>query len=218
MGSEKDASWAKMMSPGQKEILLNLTIRELSDRTLPDFLTYFDRVAFADNPDWAHCYCYFHHADQNQPGWDKPTGAAENRAAVCGLVKQGRMRGYLAYIEDQVVGWCHAAPRTLIPNLQKNPDLESAEMETTGAIVCFVVAKAHRGTGLATQLLEAAIQGLRQQGLSWAEGYPRRNAVGGAANYHGPLSLFTKAGFQTVRELPNFWIVRKRLTEPCLVT
>ena len=217
MRSEKDAFWAKMMSPCQKEILLNLTIRELSDRTLPDFLVYFDRVAFADNPEWAHCYCYFHHVDQDQPGWDRRSGA-ENRAAVCGLVEQGAMQGYLACVNSDVVGWCHAAPRTLIPNLQKDPDLESAEMETTGAIVCFVVAKAHRGTGVATRLLEAALQGFRQRGLTWAEGYPRRNAVGEAANYHGPLSLFTEAGFQTVREFSTFWIVRKRLTEPCCST
>ena len=217
MRSEKDASWAKMMSPCQKEILLNLTIRELSERTLPDFLGYFDRVAFADNPDWARCYCFFHHADHDQPGWDERSGP-ENRAAVCGLVSEGAMQGYLAYVNDEVVGWCHAAPRPLIPNLQKDPDLATEELAATGAIVCFVVAKAHRGTGVATQLLDAALQGLRQQGLTWAEGYPRRNAVGEAANYHGPLSLFSEAGFQTVRELSNFWIVRKRLTEPCVST
>ena len=196
---------------------MNLTIRDLSDQTLPDFLAYFDEVAFADNPGWAHCYCFFHHADHDQPDWDTRTGP-ENRAAVCGLVAQGAMKGYLAYVDTQVVGWCHAAPRALIPNLQKDPDLDSEEKETTGAIVCFVVAKAHRGTGVATQLLDAAIQGFRQQGLTWAEGYPRRKAVGDAANYHGPLNLFAKAGFETVRELPNFWIVRKRLKEPCVST
>jgi GNAT superfamily N-acetyltransferase len=196
---------------------LNLTIRELNDRTLPDFLAYFDNVAFADNPEWARCYCFFYHANHDEPGWDERPGS-ENRHAVCGLVAQGAMKGYLAYLDGKVVGWCHAAPRTLIPNLQKNPELDSEDMEATGAIVCFVVAKAHRGTGVATQLLEAALQGLRQQGLTWAEGYPRRNAVGEAANFHGPLSLFSEAGFETIRELPNFWIVRKRLTEPCLST
>jgi GNAT superfamily N-acetyltransferase len=196
---------------------MNLTIRDLRDRTLPDFLAYFDKVAFADNPEWAHCYCFFHHVDKEQAGWEERSGP-ENRAAVCGLVKQGAMQGYLAYLDNEVVGWCHAAPRTLIPNLQKDPDLSSEELEATGAIVCFVVAKDHRGKGVATQLLDAALQGLRQQGLTWAEAYPRRNATTAAANYHGPLSLFTEAGFQTIRELPNFWIVRKRLTELCLVT
>lgn len=195
---------------------MNLTIRELRDQTLPDFLAYFDNVAFADNPGWAHCYCFFHHVDKDQADWENQTGP-ENRAAVCGLVKQGAMKGYLAYLDDKVVGWCHAAPRTLIPNLQKEPDLASDELEATGAIVCFVVAKEYRGMGVATQLLDAALQGFRQQGLTWAEGYPRRSATTDAANYHGPLNLFTEAGFQTIRELPNFWIVRKRLTEPCLV-
>jgi len=196
---------------------MNLTIRELTDRTLPDFLAYFDNVAFADNPEWARCYCYAHHADQDQPDWEDRPGA-ENRAAVCSLVKQGEMKGYLAYLDDEVVGWCHAAPRALIPNLQRDPQLKNEEIEATGAIVCFVVAKDYRGKGVATQLLEAALQGMRQQGLTWAEGYPRRNAATEAAHYHGPLSLFTNAGFQTVKELPNLWIVRKRLTEPCLVT
>src|SRR5262245_41481269 len=139
---------------------MNLTIRELSDRTLPDFLAYFDNVAFADNPEWARCYCYFHHANHDEPGWDERPGS-ENRAAVCGLVAEGAMKGYLAYADDKVVGWCHAASRTLIPNLQKDPDLASEEMEATGAIVCFVVAKDYRGKGVATQLLDTALQGFR---------------------------------------------------------
>jgi GNAT superfamily N-acetyltransferase len=189
---------------------VDLTIRALSPTTLPDFLSYFDGAAFADNPGWAHCYCYFHHADREDPRWDTRSGA-ENRTAVCGLVTHGEMRGYLAYREGQVIGWCHAAPRTLIPNLQKDPDLASDDAKTTGAVVCFVVAKPHRGTGVATRLLDAALDGFRREGLAWAEAYPRRNAAGDAANYHGPLSLYTEAGFETVRELPGFWIVRKRL-------
>jgi GNAT superfamily N-acetyltransferase len=187
-------------------------VRELSPSTLPDYLRFFDRDAFPDNPDWASCYCCFHHADHDRTPWEKRTGA-ENRATVCSLIGAGAMRGYLAYVEDLVVGWCHAAPRRLIPNVEPGPDDLGVPEETVGSIVCFLVAPTHRGEGVATRLLESALAGFRRDGLTTVLAYPRRHAVGAAMNYHGPTALYLRAGFEVLREYEKYSVVGKDLRQ-----
>jgi len=69
-----------------------ITIRPLTAASLPDFLHFFDHVAFSDNPKWASCYCHFPHADHSRVEW-KTRGAEENRAAICGLACKRRHAG-----------------------------------------------------------------------------------------------------------------------------
>jgi hypothetical protein len=70
-------------------------IRGLSPALLPDFLSFFDAEAFADNPRWAFCYCQFAYVDHDQVDWKART-AEVNRAAACERIGTERMQGYLA--------------------------------------------------------------------------------------------------------------------------
>src|SRR5688500_9646233 len=88
-------------------------IRELTPELLGDYLSFFDNDAFADNPKWASCYCRCYHFPHHLKSWKEQT-AAENRAAVCDLIGQRQMRGYLAYSGGKPVAWCNAAPRVLV--------------------------------------------------------------------------------------------------------
>jgi hypothetical protein len=47
--------------------------------------------------------------------------------------------------------------------------------------------------------------------LAVVEAYPRKGAQSAAANYHGPLGMYRKAGFEPYREYEGYWIVRKQL-------
>ena len=85
-------------------------IRELSPQLLPDYLDYFDHEAFVDHPEWAKCYCYFYFAPHHLKEWSERT-AEENRLAVSQLIQNREMRGYLAYKDGRIVGWCNANPR-----------------------------------------------------------------------------------------------------------
>lgn len=180
-------------------------IRALSPELLDDYLRFFDTDAFADNPKWASCYCYFPQAPHETENWHDRTGV-ENRAAVSRLIESGEMHGYLAFQDGKAIAWCNAAPRVRMTILD-----EEADAARVGSIVCFVVAKAHRGQGVATRLLEAACAGFKQQGFEFAEAYPRKDALDDASSHFGPLQMFLAAGFETFRETDGNLVLRKNL-------
>jgi len=184
-----------------------ITIRPLTPATLPDFLRFFDHVAFSDNPKWASCYCHFPHADHARIEW-RQRGAAENRSAVCDLARNGAMRGLLAVADGQTIGWCNAGPRPLIDNFFGHPD---AEGERIGSIACFVIAPAWRRRGVARALLDAACESFAAQGLQWAEGYPQKVANTPTAMHLGPLEMYLAAGFELAGEEESLLKLRKRL-------
>ena len=192
--------------------MAEIVVRALTPALLDDWLAFFDRDAFADNPDWCGCYCYYFHADHSQQDFDSRT-ASENRAAAVELIRAGRLQGYLAFADGRAVGWCHAAPRGSIPNLADDPALTEDAPERVGSIVCFIVAQAFRRRGVAAALLDAACAGFRERGLDIAEAYPSLAAAGDAANYHGPLSLYLRAGFRQHRDVGERVVVRRELEE-----
>lgn len=95
------------------------------------------------------------------------------------------------------VGWCNAAPRKLLHALDDEP---IPDAEQVGEIVCFLVEPSQRGRGVARQLLEAACNRLRLQGLRIAEANPRTESDSAAANHFGPLNMYLSAGFSVHRE------------------
>jgi GNAT superfamily N-acetyltransferase len=175
---------------------MKITIESLNTDRMTDYLRFFDDKAFTDNPRWAGCYCYFPLHDPTQTQWQTRTGA-ENRAAVCECIEQRRAPGYLAYHDGDVIGWCSAGPWSRYPMLR---DDSPANVESMGAIFCFVVAPEYRRLGVAAALLGAACDGLRAQGLKSVRARPPKDAVGPAANHLGPLSMYLRAGFRVVRE------------------
>lgn len=189
----------------------DLRILPLARERQADFLRFFEGPAFADNPKWSSCYCQFLHVDHRCTDWQART-AAENRAAACDRIASGRMRGHLALRGGEVVGWCNAEPRTMLEAFLDEPDPEA---ERLGQITCFVVAPAHRRTGVATALLAAACTGLREQGMAIAEASPKAEGTGDAENHYGPLALYLAAGFTVLRPAEHGrLIVRKSLSGP----
>lgn len=174
---------------------LPIEIRKLGPETLQDFLQFFDGEAFADNPKWGFCFCQFLYVDHAKVNWATRT-VAENRAAACDRIRAGRMEGFLAYRDGTPVGWCNAAPRTMMDSFADEPDPDASRI---GEIACFVVAKPHRRSGVAKALLHAACAGLKARGLEIAEAIPLANAASDAQNHFGPLSMYLAAGFRIHR-------------------
>jgi len=187
-----------------------VAIRPLAESQLADYQQFFDRTAFMDNAMWSGCYCHFYSFPGTKEQW-QTRRSAENREDQSELIRRGRVQGYLAYAAGNVVGWCNAAPRSMLPGLDREDALRMDDIEGIGSIVCFVVAAPYRGQRVAKQLLEAACQGLRAQALTVAEAYPRNDEVSSSGAYHGPLSMYLEAGFEPYREAGAWTIVRKRL-------
>jgi GNAT superfamily N-acetyltransferase len=201
----------------------DLKIKSLTPALLPDFLAFFDHEAFADNPEWAGCFCvYYHVARDDWLALPMPESAdkqvvreRKHRDLACGLIAANAMSGFLAYAGDRVVGWCNAGRREAYQNAHEYAQARDAT-GNVGAVMCFVVAATHRRRGVASALLEAACDALRADGLEYAEAYPSLNPEGPnreAAIYHGTIDMYAKAGFERVRDLEDFAVMRRRLTE-----
>jgi GNAT superfamily N-acetyltransferase len=188
-----------------------IEIRPLAPAAKDDYLRFFDRDAFADNPAWASCYCIAYHLALSPAAFDE-RGAAANRADRAAMIERGDASGVLAYADGKVVGWCNASRRTALPLLDRHPEFAADDATTAGAIVCFVIAPAHRGQGVARRLLEGACELLRAGGCRTVYAYPPRGPSTAAGAYHGRLSMYLDAGFeQTGAATSRYLVVRRSL-------
>jgi hypothetical protein len=62
--------------------MAEIVVRELTPDLVDEWLAFFDRDAFADNPDWCGCYCHYFHADHSERDWDSRTPAYRRRGVA----------------------------------------------------------------------------------------------------------------------------------------
>lgn len=185
-------------------------IRDLGPDRLDDYLYFFDHEAFRDYPAWRTCYCMETHRTVSDAEWATRT-AEENRRDMVALIEQGRVTALLAYADGHPVGWCNYGSTTALDGVMRRFQLEPADHERVGSISCFVIAAPYRGHGIASRLLETAVERLRAQGLQSVEAYPVRDEQSPQGNYRGVLSMYLRAGFEPYRDLGRNVIVRKAL-------
>ena len=182
----------------------DITVRPISPDQHDAVLHYFDMVAYADNPNWSRCFS-MERLVENYASSTK----LQNRAARSELILSAKANGLVAYRLGRVVGWCHAAPKTELRSVEGTKDPK------VGAVVCFVVAPDQRRQGVATTLLEAALEHLKKRGMTSVEAYPVLGEIDGARwsqiNYVGPLSMYVKAGFEIVEKHDDSAVVRRAL-------
>ena len=119
-------------------------------------------------------------------------------------IAEGPPPGLVAYVDGEAAGWVRIGPRprqARIPRTRMIADAsdEPFDDESVWAVTCFVVRREHRGSGLNTELLRAAVDFARDSGARLIEGYPvdtrgakkRTNDL-----FHGTLSTFLAAGFE----------------------
>jgi GNAT superfamily N-acetyltransferase len=185
-----------------------VAIRPLTPDRLQDYLRFFATRAFSDNAEWSGCYCYFPYCNGRFRDWPQRT-EEQNRAAISQLIENGTAHGYLAYLGDEVIGWCNAGPFANFPILRKLPRPDA----NAGAIVCFVVCPTQRGRGIAKELLSAACSGLKDRGMTAVYAQPSRDAGKHSENYTGPLAMYLAANFEVIGEAEHgHVIVRRELT------
>lgn len=198
------AEVARLPAIGQIEIY------DVTPDRLADYEAFFDHDAFRDYPAWQSCYCMETHRTQSDEEWAART-ADENRRDMSAMISAGKVTGLLAYADGKPVGWCNYGETTGLNGVMRKFGLSPADHEGVGSVACFVIAAPYRGHGVASRLLDSAIERLRQRGIRQVEAYPRRSEDSAHSNYRGPLSMFLRAGFEPFRETQRNLIVRKSL-------
>jgi len=186
---------------------VSLEIHAVSADRWDDLLT-----VFGPNGAYSNCWCTWWILTGKVYGEADPQ---DRRALLETLVLDEEEPGLLAYRDGNPVGWCAVGPR------QRYTRLMSTRSETyrpvddavdNWVVNCFYLPKEHRGQGIATQLLDAAIEYAFAHGAASIDGYPLINTSQGANSlYVGTMSMFERAGFveiRRVRERPLMRLTR----------
>jgi ribosomal protein S18 acetylase RimI-like enzyme len=184
-----------------------------------DYLRFFDHEkgpAFADNADWAKCYCHYYEVPA-AVSWASFDGPA-NRDAMAVRIASGEMDGFLAYAGDDVVGWVNAQPYHKLAHACARLQIAAPPLPVpphdAAAIVCFVTAPEWRRRGVARALLEGALTSFAARGMHLVDAFPWNVGPDDTAatdHYHGSPALFAAAGFVEIARHDNVTVVRKSL-------
>ena len=155
-----------------------------------------------DRGAYSGCWCMWFRISQQEFSRNAPNGGAPNREAMKRLVERGKVPGLLAYRDAKPVGWVSIAPREQFARIERSPVTKPVDDEPgVWSIVCWYIDRHHRGEGVGSTLLEAAIDHARRKGARIVEGYPvdpSHRAKSNAEAFVGVTSMFRAAGFQEV--------------------
>jgi GNAT superfamily N-acetyltransferase len=136
---------------------------------------------------------------------------AGHRRALREEVRRGAATALLAYADGPPVGWCRLGPHETFERLERSAKLIRVDDQDVWSIVCFYVHPTAKRQGVATALLDGALDHARRQGVRLVEAYPVREGHMNIDAYTGYLPMFLDAGFEVVRPAGRRTIVRRRL-------
>ena len=201
---------------GKSIMTPDINIVPLTPDLLVDYLDFFDNIAFSDNPKVPKCHCVHFH-------WNADHEAAFHKSGKLGdvadFIKRGIIKGYLAYKNNQVIGWCNAnnkinydALRCDVLHGERTELWNNADNDIKiKSIVCFLIAPIMRRQGVATQFLERVCEDAKKEGYECVEGYPLNESTDEYANHHGPIALYYKFNFCEYKKFEYDSIMRKYL-------
>jgi len=170
----------------------------------PDF-----EELFGPKGAYAGCWCMWWRLSRKEFETQQGEG---NRRAMKAIVESGRVPGILGYSAGKPVAWCSVAPREDYASLERSRVLKKIDDIPVWSIVCFFVAKTHRGHGVAEALIRAAVEYVRKQGGKVVEAYPtvpKSKNVPPVSSYMGFPSIFARVGFvEYAKPSPSKCIMR----------
>ena len=141
------------------------------------------------------CWCMWWRLKRSE--FEKHQGEG-NRRALRGIVESGGVPGILAYDGGEPVGWCSVAPREEYGSLERSRVLKRLDERPVWSIVCFFVARGHRGRGVILELVRGAVEHARRHGAEIVEAYPtvpRSGRLPPVSSFMGMPEVFEQAGF-----------------------
>lgn len=166
----------------EKPDLAKLQFTEVTKETCADFENLFEAPG---GPKYCWCTAWRHLRSREHVQND------EMKRAMMALIERGTPVGIVAELEGRTVGWCSVAPRETYRKLSRQQDDSERGI---WSIVCFYVPRALRGGGLATALLDAAIDHAFAKGAMTIEAYPVDKASP-SYRFMGFRNMFLARGF-----------------------
>lgn len=174
------SAWARTISEqtGNK-----LTFRPVATETVDDFTAL---MGGRGGP--SYCWCMVWRGTPSERKQRKP---AEKRAQMMGRISEGVPVGLLGYLDDNPVAWVSIAPRETYLRLG-GPEAQPGE--TIWSLACMFLKRPLRGTGLTSQLVDAAKDHAQRQGATVLEAYPV-DPESPSYHYMGLVPALEKLGF-----------------------
>ena len=190
---------------------MNIEIRKLTPDMAEDYVRFFNNTPHNEKHNMkCYCVCWC----SNVPdGFD----VRPEETVALQFVKNGNLQGYLAYSEENVVGWVNANTKSECLNSlgwqwgRTTYPTDSATDKHTKSIFCFTIAPEFQRKGIATQLLERVCQDAEQDGFHSVEVYPDKILNEKSENFVGYTKMYEKLGFTVCYETENRCVMRKEL-------
>ncbi|MFT4007671.1 MAG: GNAT family N-acetyltransferase [Lacrimispora sp.] len=190
---------------------MDYLIKALTPELGDAFVEYIGEVDFDYAPHWATCYCRYYYSDSPQKEWMETPGD-KNREEALQKIKDGSMRGYLAFDGDKCVGWCSANDARSFVRLEK--DIEHLTKDKkVGCVICFIIHPEYRGKGIARQLLRQAVKDFKSQGFQAVLALPFELKETPQKQYRGTLNMYREQGFQEIEKHDSISVMWLELSE-----
>ena len=199
---------------------MNIEIKRLSPHLVDDYLHFFDVTPHTEKPDNEDCKCYcvwWCGEDQNNEVFEKYLSTKEKRRDYArDKIIANKIKGYLAYCDNKVVGWCNANTKSdcyscfCWRNFMGEVHKETPNQKIK-SILCFAIAPEIRGKGVATKLLEQVCIDAKIDGFDFVEGYPNDYFLNQAEDYMGPVMMYKNLGFGEYYHINKKIVMRKKL-------
>ena len=193
-----------------------LNILPLTPELCDDYLHFFDVTPHADELDEYKCYCVFWSSTSCEK--EDISTAEKRRLLAEKQVKAGAIKGYLAYVDGEVVGWCNANTRDecnecIGGRSHLKPLVESDENKglKIKSVFCFVVSPEYRRQGISGALLDRVCKDAKEDGFDFLEGYPCKEFGDPSWSYTGPYDIYIERGFEVCIDWGDRVCVRKKL-------
>jgi len=115
--------------------------------------------------------------------------------------------GFIAYLNNQPLGFVQCAPAKYFPNVKEYPS-EPPSKDAVFLACLYIPNKENQKKGIGTLILKTGIKQLKQQGFKAIETFARKSSP---ENPSGPLAFYLKHGFKTKRDDADFPLVRLEL-------
>ena len=196
---------------------MDIKIETLNSNMAHKYVDFFDNRAFSDGNVNKGCYCVWHHWTEKHE-YERSMLPAEERPFckrnyAVKLIEEGRLHGFAAFCDNEIVGFCNADLKDNYFRLSKenNPDSYTGleDSDRVLAIVCFTVAPDYRGKGIAKKILNYACEFAEKNGYDYVESYPSDGEFN-PNNCCGSRSMYEAQGFSIIN-INDGIIARKKI-------